>query len=46
MISDVLLWRLSCPTKGSRPLTYPDTITRDTGIRLEALAGAMADKTQ
>ena len=33
-------------TRGSRPITYPDTVTRNTGIRLEELAGAMADKTQ
>ena len=36
----------TCPTRGSRQFTYPHTITRDTGIRLEELAGAMAAKTQ
>ena len=31
-ISDILLWRLPQSSRGTRPHTYPDTISRDTGI--------------
>ena len=29
VLSDPLLWRLPCPRRGKRPLTYPDTSSRD-----------------
>ena len=32
LISDILLWRLPCPSRGTRPLTFPDVLRRDTGL--------------
>ena len=40
IISDILLWKQS----RSRKLTYPDIIARDSGIHLEDLPNAMADR--
>ena len=45
VISDLLLWRQPCPRRGNRPLTYPDTLARDTGHILNELAQAMANRT-
>ena len=44
VISDLLLWRLHCPRRGNRPLTYPDTLARGTGLILNELAQAMANR--
>ncbi len=44
LTTDVILWRPPCPTKGRHPLTYPDTISRDIGLSLEDLTGAIEDK--
>ena len=45
-ISDILLWRLPQSSRGTRPHTYPDTISRDTGIAFQELGAAMADRTR
>ena len=45
VIFDLLLWRLPCPRRGNKPLTYPDTLTRVTGLILNELAQAMASRT-
>ena len=44
VISDLLLWRLPCPRRRNRPLAYPDTLARDTGLVLNELAQAMANR--
>ena len=44
IISDLLLWRLPCPNRGSRPLTYPDMLCRDTGLTFDELGTALRDK--
>ena len=44
--SDILLWRLLCPSRGSRPLTYPDIVARDAGLTNDGLDAAMSNKTQ
>ena len=41
IMSDILLWKAST----GRKLTFPDTISRDTGIEVEHLPAAMANKT-
>lgn len=41
IISDILLWKAST----GRKFTFPDTISRDTGIKVEDLPAAMANKT-
>ena len=41
IISDILLWKAST----GRKLAFPDTISRDTGIKVENLPAAMANKT-
>lgn len=45
-ISDILLWRLPQSSRGTRPHTYPDTISRDTGLTFQELGAAMADRTR
>ena len=45
VISDLLLWRLPCSRWGNRPLTYTDTLAMDTGLNLNELAQAMANRT-
>ena len=45
VISNLVLWQIPTPhRKGARPLSYPSTITRDTGILLDELPSAMANK--
>ena len=44
VISDLLLGRLPCPRRGNRPLTYPDTLARDTGLVLNEIAQAVANR--
>lgn len=44
IISDVILWRLPCAKRESRPLTFPDTLARDTGLDLNELLQAMLDR--
>ena len=44
VISYLLVWRLPYPRRGNRPLTYPDTLARDTGLILSEVAEAMADR--
>ena len=46
VISDILLWRLPQAARGTRPHTYPDTISRDTGLTVQELGAAMADRTR
>ena len=41
IISDILLWKAST----GRKLAFPDTISRGTGIKVENLPAAMANKT-
>ena len=41
IISDILLWKVST----GRKLTFPDTISRDTGIKVGGLPAAMENKT-
>ena len=42
-----LLWlRLPQSFRGTRPHTYPDTISRDTGFAVQELGAAMADRTR
>ena len=41
IISDILLWKASL----GRILTFPDTISRDTGIKVEDLPAVMVNKT-
>lgn len=40
VISDILLWQLPQSTRGTRPHTNPDTISRDTGLVFEELGAA------
>ena len=40
VVSDLLLWKVS----NSRKLTYPDVISRDTGIEKDELSTVMADR--
>jgi len=37
---------ITMPKQRNRPLTYPDTITRDTGLTFDELGCEMMDKTQ
>ena len=43
LISSLLLWKPSAPNRSNR-LTYPDMISRDTGIQVQDLPVAMADR--
>ena len=43
IISTLLLWKPSAPNRSNR-LTYPDVIARDTGIHVQDLPVAMADR--
>ena len=46
VISDILLWRLPCPSRGTRPLTFPDVLSRDTGLTVNELGVAMSNRDQ
>ena len=41
-----LLWRLPCPSRGTRPLTFPDVLSRDTGLTVNELGVAMSNRDQ
>ena len=44
VISSLLLWKPSSNQKRGRKLSFPDVISRDTGIRTEDLGTAMKDR--
>ena len=43
MISTLLLWKPAAPNRSNK-LTYPDVISRDTGIHAQDLPVAMTDR--
>ena len=44
IISDLLLWKPPTRNKRGRKLTFPDVISRDTGLKQEDLRNAMMDR--
>ena len=46
VISDILLWKLPCPSRGTRPLTFPDVLSRHTGLTVNELGAAMSNRDQ
>ena len=44
IISDLLLWKPPTQNKRGRKLTFPDVISRDTGLKQEDLRTAMMDR--
>ena len=44
VISDLLLWKPNSRNKRGRKLTFPDVISRDVGLKQEALRSAMKDR--
>jgi hypothetical protein len=45
VISTILPWRLPQFRRGRRPLSFLDTVARDTGLRVEDLRTVMCDRT-
>ena len=43
-ISTILPWRLQQVGRGRRPLTFLDSVARDTGLDVGDLKGAMLDR--
>ena len=43
---DILLWRLPCPSRETTPLTFPDVLSRDTGLIVNELGAAVSNRDQ